>query len=105
MIETLRTLVNQVISDENEDFDLKDRAIFYCKALQYDLVDLKKAFDDKKNLEDMFIEEEQIKRVYFQKTCMIFKEGATLEFNTLSVIFRKPANKFIKSLADLNLMK
>jgi len=42
----------------------------------------------------MFVEEEEIK-----------KEGATLEFNTLSVIFRKPANKFVKSLADLDLMK
>lgn len=42
----------------------------------------------------MFVEDEEIK-----------KEGATLEFNTLSVIFRKPANKFVKSLADMDLMK
>jgi AP-4 complex subunit beta-1 len=63
MIETLRSLVSQIISDENEDFDLKDRAIFYCKALQYDLADLKKSFDEKNNLDDMFVEEEQIKRV------------------------------------------
>ena len=63
MIKTLRSLVNQIISDENEDFDLKDRAIFYCKALQYDLSDLKKSFDEKNNLDDMFVEEEQIKKV------------------------------------------
>ena len=33
------------------------------------------------------------------------QEGATLEFNTLSVIFRKPASKFIKSQDAMNEMK
>lgn len=94
MIENLRNVINQIVTNENEDFDLKDRALFYCKALQYDLKELKKTLEQNVSQEEMFVEDEEM-----------IKEGATLEFNTLSVIFRKPASKFIKSLADMNMMK
>ncbi len=106
MIENLRNVINQILSNEDEDFDLKDRALFYCKALQYDLKELKKSLEANNSHEEMFVEDEEMKKV-IQTPLMInnFQEGATLEFNTLSVIFRKPASKFIKSLADMNLMK
>ena len=97
MLNTLKKLFNHILANENEgseDFDLRDRAIFYAKALQYNIDGLKKAIDEKIDMNQMFVEDEEV-----------LKEGATLEFNTLSVIFRKPASKFIKSIAYLNQMK
>jgi len=94
MINTLRKLFSQILSEENEDFDLRDRTIFYCKALQSNIDGLKKASEENTSMTEMFVEEIET-----------YNEGTTLEFNTLSVIFRKPANKFIKSLAYMNLMK
>jgi AP-4 complex subunit beta-1 len=63
MLETLRNLINHIVTNENEDFDLKDRALFYCKALQYDLKELKKNLEQNVSQEEMFVEEEQTKKV------------------------------------------
>jgi len=57
MINTLRKLFNQILSEENEDFDLRDRTIFYCKALQTNIDGLKKATEENANLSEMFVEE------------------------------------------------
>jgi len=97
MLNTLKKLFNHILANESEgseDFDLRDRTIFYCKALQYNIDGLKTAIDEKYDINQMFVEDEEV-----------LKEGATLEFNTLSLIFRKPASQFIKSIADLNQIK
>jgi hypothetical protein len=64
MIENLRNVINQIVTNENEDFDLKDRALFYCKALQYDLKELKKTLEQNVSQEEMFVEDEEMIKVY-----------------------------------------
>jgi len=94
MLETLKSLLSYIISDESEDYDLKDRAYFYCKLLQNNFKDLKDVMITKTDLTEMFVEDEEL-----------YQEGTTLEFNTLSVIYQKPAEKFVKSFADLSNMR
>jgi len=95
MVNCVKTLLSMILEDENEDFDLRDRATFYCKAMQSDMNSLQKTLDGVGlGPETLFVEDEETR-----------KEGATLEFNTLSVIFRKPASKFIKSQDAMNEMK
>lgn len=63
MVNTLQKLIHQILSDENEDFDLRDRAIFYCKALQYNIDGLKKSIDENPISSDMFVEDEETVKV------------------------------------------
>jgi len=44
MYEALGKIMNSIINSEDEDLDLRDRAIFYCKAFQ-NISGLKKCLD------------------------------------------------------------
>jgi len=65
MINTLRKLFSQILSEENEDFDLRDRTIFYCKALQSNIDGLKKASEENTSMTEMFVEEIETYNVLF----------------------------------------
>ena len=56
MYETLAKIMNIIINNEDEDIDLKDRAVFYCKSFQ-DLPTLKKSLSSKEETFDNFFEE------------------------------------------------
>lgn len=64
MINTLRKLFSQILSEENEDFDLRDRTIFYCKALQTNTEGLKKVTEENANFGEMFVEEIETYNVF-----------------------------------------
>jgi len=87
-------LLSSIINSETEDYDLKDRANFYCKLLQNNPKDLKNLLNERIDMTDNFVEDEEM-----------LQEGATLEFNTLSVIYQKPAEKFVKSIAYMNSLR
>ena len=72
MVNTLQKLIHQILNDENEDFDLRDRAIFYCKALQYNIDGLKKSIDEVPLSTDMFVEDEETVKVNFEFENMEF---------------------------------
>jgi AP-4 complex subunit beta-1 len=85
MQKVLGKVFKSIIENESEDIDLKDRASFYYKSLLqtpqklieivHQVIKVNQFLEDKKNL----------------------IENSSFEFNTLSVIFDKPAFKFIKS--------
>lgn len=63
MFSALKKLFAQFLAEENDDFDLRDRAIFYSKALQYNIEGLKKSIEDGGDTGEMFLEEEDITKV------------------------------------------
>ncbi len=90
----MKQLFSTILTNENEDYDLKDRAAFYCNVLKNNINDLQKLLEAGQEPPESFIEETALK-----------EEGTTLEFNTLSVVYQKPASKFIKSLEFMTQMK
>ncbi|CAD8088753.1 unnamed protein product [Paramecium sonneborni] len=90
MQEILGKLFYCIINNENEDIDLKDRAAFYYRALQNNPNELKKLWQYGIKI-DKFLEEQNINQ-----------EALLFEFNSLSVIYEKNVNKFIKSFEYFN---
>ena len=93
MYETLAKIMNIIINNDEEDIDLKDRAVFYCKSFQ-DIAKLKRSLCNKENGFENFFEEGQL-----------FKENSSLEFNTISVILEKATKKFLKSAEYMNIQR
>ena len=77
MHEILAKLMNLIINNEDEDIDIRDRAVFYCKGFQ-DISQLKKALTTKDSKLDQFWEDKEL-----------LKQNLALEFNTLAVVFEK----------------
>lgn len=72
---------------ENTDVDLKDRVVFYYNLLKNDL-----------SLAQKIIAEEEVDEINnnaFDPQKEMFTKIST-EFNSLSVIYRKPQEKFLK---------
>ena len=65
MIDTLKTLIHLLINNETEDYDLKERAIFYCKLLQNNFKELKDLMGRKVDMKELFIEDEELFQVEF----------------------------------------
>lgn len=64
MVNCVKNLISFILEDENEDFDLKDRATFYCKAMQEDMSTFQKTLDSVTIGPDgMFIEDEKTRKV------------------------------------------
>lgn len=105
----LGSLFNLYLSNENEDIDLKDRTAFYYRILQTNIDDLSKVLKDGKIDLSIFIEDELNSKVNFSKIFFIYlffsKENNNIDFNTLSVIYQKPANKFTKSFEHFNIQR
>lgn len=80
MQKILGRFIRHIISNDSEDIDLKERAAYYYQALRNNIRELT-------SILQINVENEQDN--------VHFKEG--LEFNTLSIIFKKLPNKFIKS--------
>lgn len=59
MYEALGKVMNSIINSEDEDLDLRDRAIFYCKAFQ-NISGLKKCLDTKNEVSEGFLEDIQL---------------------------------------------
>ncbi|CAD8087395.1 unnamed protein product [Paramecium primaurelia] len=90
MQEILGQLFYSIMNNENEDIDLKDRAAFYYRALQNNPNEIKKLWQNGIKV-DKFLEEQNIN-----------KEALLFEFNSLSVIYEKSVNKFIKPAEYFN---
>ena len=65
MVDTLKTLLHLLINNETEDYDLKDRAIFYCKLLQNNFKELKDLMGRKVDMKELFVEDEELFQVEF----------------------------------------
>ncbi|CAD8082871.1 unnamed protein product [Paramecium sonneborni] len=90
MHQVLGKLFYSIIKNENEDIDLKDRAAFYYRALHSNPNEVKQLWQYSIKV-DKFLEE-----------TIINKEALLFEFNSLSVIYEKNVNKFIKPMEYFN---
>ncbi|CAD8189534.1 unnamed protein product [Paramecium octaurelia] len=90
MHQVLGKLFYVIIDNENEDIDLKDRAAFYYRALNSNPTEVKQLWHNSIKV-DKFLEE-----------TIINKEALLFEFNSLSVIYEKNVNKFIKPIEYFN---
>ena len=71
-----------IFESEDEDIDLIERAGYYYSQLQHNLEGLRDSFDEMR---------------YTIKDVNLKDGNPDLEFNTLSIIYGKPAESFIKS--------
>ncbi|CAD8171016.1 unnamed protein product [Paramecium octaurelia] len=90
MHQVLGKLFYAIINNENEDIDLKDRAAYYYRALKSNPNEVKQLWQYNIKV-DKFLEE-----------TIINKEALLFEFNSLSVIYEKNVNKFIKPIEYFN---
>ena len=65
MVNTLKTLLHLLLNNETEDYDLKDRATYYCKLLQSNFKELKDLMERKIDMKQIFIEDEELFQVDF----------------------------------------
>ena len=63
MLQTLKKLFDNILSDDNEEFDLKDRAVFYAKALQYNIQELKNVLENRDVNIEIFVEDQELQEV------------------------------------------
>ncbi len=88
-------MLRGILGNPREDVDLRDRAAFYYRAMQNDINEFKDIFLRASSIKvEQFIEEEEEKQA-----------RDTLFFNTLSIIYSKSSDKFIKSLEHFNALK
>ena len=59
----LRRLFSAILENENEDYDLKDRAAFYCNILKNNINDVQKLLESGQEPLENFIEEAALKDV------------------------------------------
>ncbi|CAD8076895.1 unnamed protein product [Paramecium primaurelia] len=90
MHQVLGKLFYVIINNENEDIDLRDRAAYYYRAIQANINEVKQFWQYHIKV-DKFLEE-----------TIINKEALLFEFNSLSVIYQKNVNKFIKPIEYFN---
>ena len=63
MLQTLKKLFDDILSNDNEEFDLKDRAIFYAKALQHNVQELKNVLGNHDVNIETFVEDQELQQV------------------------------------------
>ena len=63
MLQTLKKLFDNILSNDNEEFDLKDRAVFYAKALQYNIQELKNVLENRDVNVEIFVEDQELQQV------------------------------------------
>ena len=80
----LARLINKIMSDSNSDIDLQERCFYYYNVLRTNPNDLRKIFSSSNSILQ-FLEEEKKE-----------KEKDGIELNSLSVIYGKSKDKFIK---------
>lgn len=71
------------------DADLRQRAVFYYRILKHDLNTARQIITGEGEAVELFFEDQNDD----------MKERLFLEFNTLSVVYQKPAEKFLKDIA------
>ena len=59
----LKVIFSTILSNENEDYDLKDRASFYCNVLKNNINDLQKLLETGQEPLEIFIEEAALREV------------------------------------------
>lgn len=84
MFPILQRVLGYIFTNEHISVDLKDRASFYYRSMQANIEDVKKGFLELK--QDLTITPPKANKI----------TGNIDEFNTLSLIFKKPEHKFIK---------
>lgn len=77
-------MFKNILENSEEDQDVLDRAGYYYNCLKNDLTKLRDVF-------------EEMKYARIEESSVIELDSANYEFNTLSVIYNKPAEAFIKS--------
>lgn len=71
---------SNIFSNPSEDIDLRDRAAFFYRSLEFNVDEMKKALLEKKDLEKFYQDD------------LASQEKNSFEFNTLSIIYQKPAS-------------
>ena len=84
MYPILQKIMGYIFGNEHISVDLKDRASFYYRSMQANIEEVKKGFLELR--QDLTITPPKVIKI----TCNID------EFNTLSLIYKKPEHKFIK---------
>lgn len=77
-------MFKNILENSEEDQDVLDRAGYYYNGLKNDM----------NKLRDVF---EEMKYARIEQSSVIEIDSANYEFNTLSVVYNKPAEAFIKS--------
>lgn len=84
----LAAFMEQLIKNAT-DADLRQRAVFYYRLLKHDIEAARK----------VIVGEGEAIELFFEDQNDDMKERLFLEFNTLSVVYQKPAEKFLKDIA------
>ena len=63
VFDMLKVIFSTILSNENEDYDLKDRASFYCNVLKNNINDLQKLLETGQEPLEIFIEEAALREV------------------------------------------
>ena len=82
-------LLYKMVLKHSQDADLRQTVMFYYKLLQ----------QDSKAAEEIILASHPIKDEFFEDTQSEKRERLFLEFNSLSVVYDRPSEKFLKDKA------
>ncbi|KRX06804.1 Armadillo-type fold [Pseudocohnilembus persalinus] len=87
MQQMLAQLFKNIMQNEQEDIDLKDRAAFYLRGMQHDINEFKNCFLDGEQpvIDDFTEDDEEI------------KAKDEFSFNSFAVLYKKAPEKYIKN--------
>src|SRR5690349_14447828 len=84
----LKLFISELVSKENEDYDLREKALFYCNLLKHDRDGLQKFLENGQEPIDFFMEDPPIKevrdRIDYSSRLIKFPSRKTTYLNLMS---------------------